>query len=116
MPRRVRLLALVLLPALLAGCAGSGSSGGGSVSGDVLRIYASQPLTGRLAGSAEAIVRGERLALSDAGGRVGKWRIEYVPLDDADRKSGTWDPGRVSANARKAAQDAKTIAYLGEMD
>ena len=39
-----------------------------------------------------------------------------APLDDADPESGTWDPGLVSANARKAAQDDKTIAYLGEMD
>src|SRR4051794_11245387 len=116
MPRPLRLLLLLLLPAALAGCAGSGGGGGSTVSGDVLRIYSSQPLTGRLADQAVAIVRGERLALADAGGRVGKRRVELLALDDADRETGTWDPGLVSANARKAAQDDKTIAYLGEMD
>ena len=115
MPRPVRLLALVVLPAALAGCAGSGSSGGGTVDGDTLRIYSSQPLSGRLAGEAQAIVSRQRLALADAGGRVGKRRVELIALDDADRETGTWDPGLVSANARKAAQDDKTIAYLGEM-
>jgi branched-chain amino acid transport system substrate-binding protein len=113
----VRLLTAALAAALLlAGCGGSGDSGGGSISGDVLRIYSSQPLTGPLAGQGNAIVRGERLALEAVGGRVGKWRIEYVALDDADPKTGAWDPGVVSANARKAAQDDKTIAYLGELD
>jgi branched-chain amino acid transport system substrate-binding protein len=112
----LRPLVLLLLPAVLAGCAGAGSSGGGTVSGDVLRIYSSQPLTGRLGDQAQAIVRGERLALADAGGRVGKRRVELVALDDADREAGTWDPGLVSANARKAAQDDRTIAYLGDMD
>jgi branched-chain amino acid transport system substrate-binding protein len=116
MPRPLRLLLLLLLPAALAGCTGSGGGGGSSVSGDVLRIYSSQPLKGRLGDQALAIVRGERLALADAGGRVGKRRVELLALDDADPESGTWDPGLVSANARKAAQDDKTIAYLGEMD
>ncbi len=116
MPRPLRLLVLLLLPAALAGCAGSGGGGGSTVSGDVLRIYSSQPLKGRLADQALAIVRGERLALADAGGRVGKRRVELLALDNADPETGTWDPGLVSANARKAAQDDKTIAYLGEMD
>src|SRR4051794_14377660 len=116
MPRAARLLALLVLPAALAGCTGSGTQGGGTVDGDVMRIYSSQPLSGRLGDQAQAIVRGQRMALADAGGRVGKRRVELIALDDADRKTGTWDPGLVSANARKAAQDDKTIAYLGEMD
>jgi branched-chain amino acid transport system substrate-binding protein len=116
MPRVLGLAAVLLLAAALAGCAGSGGSGGGTVSGDVLRIYSSQPLKGRLGGQAQAIVRGERLALADAGGRVGKRRVELIALDDADPETGTWDPGLVSANARKAAQDDKTIAFIGEMD
>jgi branched-chain amino acid transport system substrate-binding protein len=109
-------LLLVLLAFALAGCASSGGGGGSTVSGDVLRIYSSQPLKGRSADRAQAIVRGERLALADAGGRVGKRRVELIALDDSDPETGTWDPGVVSANARKAAQDDKTIAYLGEMD
>jgi len=108
-------LGAALAAAVLAGCSGGGGGGGDTVSGDVLRIYSSQPLRGVLAAQAQAIVRGERLALEDARGRAGKWRIEYRPLDDADPATGTWEPGIVSANARRAAQDDKTIAYLGEM-
>nr|MDQ4041788.1 ABC transporter substrate-binding protein [Actinomycetota bacterium] len=113
---RVRLAAGALVAAaILAGCADGGGTGGDSVSGDVLRIYSSQPLRGTLAEQARAIVRGEQLALAQAGGRAGKWRIDYRALDDSDRVTGTWEPGLVSANARTAAQDDETIAYLGEM-
>jgi branched-chain amino acid transport system substrate-binding protein len=108
-------LALALAAVALGGCAGQPNTAGDTVSGDVLRVYASQPLSGALAPEAQAIVRGERLALEHAGGRVGKWRIDYRTLDDADPVTGLWAPGVVSANARRAAQDDKTIAYLGEM-
>jgi branched-chain amino acid transport system substrate-binding protein len=100
----------------MAGCAQASSGGSGdTVSGDVLRIYSSQPLRGALAPQARALVRGEQLALEDARGRAGKWRIDYRALNDADPLTGTWEPGMVSANARQAAQDDKAIAYLGEM-
>ena len=113
--RRVALAGLVLAAAVaLAGCSPGAGAGGDSVSGDVLRIYSSQPLRGVLSQDATAIVRGEWLALQDAGGRVGKWRVELRALSDADPVAGTWEPGLVSANARRAAQDDKTIAYLGE--
>lgn len=107
--------ALLAAAVALAGCAGTGSGGGDTVSGDVLRVYSSQPLRGPLAPQARALVRGERLALEDARGRAGRWRVEYRALNDADPVTGTWEPGLVSANAREAAQDDKTIAYLGEM-
>ncbi|HVE67201.1 MAG TPA: branched-chain amino acid ABC transporter substrate-binding protein [Solirubrobacteraceae bacterium] len=108
-------LALAVAAAALAGCSGAGA-GGDTVSGDVLRIYSSQPLRGTLAAQARAIVRGERLALADARGRAGKWRVQLRALNDADPVSGIWEPGLVSASARRAAQDDKTIAYLGETD
>jgi branched-chain amino acid transport system substrate-binding protein len=114
--RRAALAAPALLAVLaLTGCTPGAGAGGDSVSGDVLRIYSSQPLRGPLSEQATAIVRGERLALQDAGGRVGKWRVQLRVLNDAGPVEGTWEPGLVSANARRAAQDDKTIAYLGEM-
>jgi branched-chain amino acid transport system substrate-binding protein len=56
------------------------------------------------------------MALQEARGRVGKFKIKYVSLDDATAAAGKWDPGATSANARKAAQDPSTIAYLGEFN
>src|SRR4051794_21594153 len=92
----------------------SGGGGGGSVSGTQLTIYSSLPLQGDSRPQSESVVNGEQLALQQAGGKVGKYTIKYVSLDDATPSAGKWEPGKTSANARKAAQDPKTIAYLGE--
>ncbi|TML31578.1 MAG: hypothetical protein E6G30_00740 [Actinobacteria bacterium] len=112
---------LVPVGALLAALAltGCGSSGGPSrreVSGSVLRIYSSEPLVGPLADQGRDMVRAEQLALTEAGDRVGRWRIAYSALNNASPQTGVWDPGVVSANARRAGQDRTTIAYVGEMD
>lgn len=112
--RRAASIAPALAALALAGCGAEGT-GGESVSGDVLRVYSSQPLRGPQGPHGQAIVRGQRLALEQARGRAGRWRIDYRALNDADPATGTWEPGLVSANARRAAQDEKTIAYLGEM-
>jgi branched-chain amino acid transport system substrate-binding protein len=109
------LAAVVFVGLLLAGCGGVGiSSGASSALGKQLAIYSSLPLQGPSAGVSEEIVGGEKLALSDAGGRVGEFKISYVSLDDANPKSGQWDPGVTATDAKTAAQDTGTIAYLGE--
>ena len=93
-----------------------GGGGGGTVSGDQLTIYSSLPLQGDSRPQSESVVNGEQLALQQAGGKAGKYTIKYVSLDDATPSAGKWEPGKTSANARKAAQDPKTIAYLGEFN
>jgi len=92
------------------------SGGGGTVSGDQLTIYSSLPLQGDSRPQSESVVNGEKLALQQSGNKAGKYSIKYVSLDDATPSAGKWEPGKVSANARKAAQDPKTIAYLGEFN
>jgi branched-chain amino acid transport system substrate-binding protein len=107
-------IAIAIAP-LLAGCGGVGvSSGASSALGSQLAIYSSLPLQGQSAGVSEEIVDGEKLALSDAGGRIGRFKISYVSLDDSNPKSGQWDPGVTATDAKTAAQDTSTIAYLGE--
>ena len=61
-----------------------------------------------------AIENGAKLALEEKGDKVGKFKIKYVNLDDATAQAGKWDAAPTSANARKAAQDETTIAYIGE--
>lgn len=108
-------LAAAVCTPLLAGCGGVGiSSGASSALGDQLAIYSSLPLQGPAKGISEEIVNGEKLALSDAGGRVGQFKISYVSLDDADPASGQWNPGVTATDAKTAAEDTSTIAYLGE--
>lgn len=86
-----------------------------TVRGDVLTIYSSSPLSGYTGDRARDIVDAQRLALREASGRVGRWRVRYRPLDDSDPRTGQWSPGLVTRNARRAAQDPTTIAYLGEL-
>jgi branched-chain amino acid transport system substrate-binding protein len=108
-------LAAVVFAPLLTGCGGVGvSSGASSALGNQLAIYSSLPLQGPSAGVSEEIVDGEKLALADAGGRIGQFKISYVSLDDSNPKSGQWDPGVTATDAKTAAQDTGTIAYLGE--
>jgi branched-chain amino acid transport system substrate-binding protein len=103
----------------VAACGGddNGGGGGGASSGRTsLTIYSSLPLQGDSRPQSEDVVAGEKLALEEAGGKVGKFTIKYVSLDDATAAAGKWDPGQTSSDGRKAAQDASTIAYLGEFN
>lgn len=111
----------VLAPGIAA-CGGA-TSGGGEVAGNSLTIYSSQPLQGPNARAGLSIVRGEKLAIRKGDGKVGKYAINYISLDDStETKRGAkpatsgWDPEATGANATKAGQDPKTIAYIGDFD
>jgi branched-chain amino acid transport system substrate-binding protein len=63
------------------------------------------------------VINGEKLALSEVGGKVGKYNVKYVSLDDSTAQNpGTADEGQTAQNARKAVQDSSTIFYLGEFN
>lgn len=113
-------VAVVLVVACVTGLLACGSSTkeearGGVVIGDTLTVYSSLPLRGPFADRMRALVNGEKLAISDAGATVGERVIKYASLDDATGPQG-WDASATSDNARKAAQDPTTIAYLGDAD
>src|SRR5205085_168881 len=59
---------------------------------------------------------GAKIALADAGGHVGKWKINFRTLDDSTAAAGQWEAGQTGDNARKAVQDNTTIAYMGEFN
>ena len=104
------------LAAGLAACGGSSGGSGGTVSGSTLTIYSSLPLQGASRVQGAATVNGAKLALQQAGGKVGKYKIVYKSLDDSTAQAGKWDPGQTSTNARKAASDKTTIAVIGEFN
>ena len=126
---RVRWLALLscllgLFALTVAACgdddeeAGGGEEGGGeTISGNTLTIYSSLPLQGTSKGQSEAVIAGEKLALKEAGNKVGKFDIKYVSLDDSTAQNpGTADEAQTATNARKAVSDPTTIFYLGEFN
>ena len=104
----------------VAACGGNddsgSSSGGGSSAGKTLTVYSSVPLQGASRVQTTALVNGAKLALEQAGGKAGKFKVVYKPLDDSTAQAGSWTPEATSANARKAAQDSSTAAYIGEFN
>jgi branched-chain amino acid transport system substrate-binding protein len=119
---RVRLFAVTGCAVLALGVAACGSSnnkssgGGGSSSGGTVDIYSSLPLQGASKDQTGAMVQGIRLALEQAGGKAGKFTVKYQALDDSTASAGNWDPGATAQDARKAAQDSKTVGYIGEFN
>jgi len=117
---RARWLGLAALAAAataaLGGCGGVGSADTTEAAGSQLAIYSSLPLQGPEAQASEQIVNGEKLALADARGRAGDFKVGYVSLDDANPTTGQWSPGVTATNAKIAADDTSTIAYLGDYD
>ena len=82
------LVALTLLA--VAGCGASkdeGISGGGKVIGRTVTVYS---LTTDPGGTHRDFVDGEKLALSDAGGRAGALAVNFTSLD----LGGAWTPRR----------------------
>jgi branched-chain amino acid transport system substrate-binding protein len=99
------------------GCGGD-QSNGGKVKGDTLTIFSSLPLQGPETDRAKSILRAEKLALKQAGGKAGDFKVNFSFLSDAapnDGKPG-WNPDQVAQNARKAVEDLRTIAYVGELE
>jgi branched-chain amino acid transport system substrate-binding protein len=108
------IVALLLL-GVLAGCGGSSSdSKGAKAAATSVVVYSSFPLQGPSRPQTEAMNNGAKLALQQADGKAGSYRVSFKALDDSIAQSGTWDPSQTSANARKAASDAKGAVYLGE--
>jgi branched-chain amino acid transport system substrate-binding protein len=79
-------------------------------------VYSSMPLDIIDVGQTADAVRGEKLALAQAGNTAGECRIVYRSLDDSTAVAEQWDPFQTAANARAAAYDSSTIAYLGEFN
>lgn len=116
MPARRLCLAALLLVPLSSGCGGAALSPAADSHAGRLTIYSSLPLQGPSSAIARQILAGERLALAEAGGRVGRLRIRLVSLDDSSPRARDWDPGVTEANAKLAARDPTAIAYLGDYD
>jgi len=114
--RWLGLLALAAVLLGVVGCGGVAVSNVAEATGGQLTVYSSLPLQGPSASISQQIVDGEKLALHDAGGRAGLFKISYYSLDDSSPTSGEWNSDITATNAKVAAQDTSTIAYLGDLD
>jgi branched-chain amino acid transport system substrate-binding protein len=108
-------LALPLCGLALAGCGGSPAQRDPRLHDARLTIYSSLPQRGPLRDVAADTLAAERLALAQDGARIGRYRVRLVALDASTPQSGRSDPAQISQNARRAAEDPRTVAYLGEL-
>ena len=103
-----RPVVLVLVAAALAGCGDRASiREGGKTPGDILTVYTLVPDTP----AGTDLVRGAKLALAQAGGRVGDLTVQFAsarePGDDAEG---------VASAVRDIVRDTGTIAVIGDLD
>ena len=116
--------ACLLAPALAFGVAacgdddegGSAGTTTGATAGGNVTVYSSLPLQGAQRPQTIDLVNGIKLALKQAGGKAGAFTVKYVSKDDSSAQAGTWTAENVSANARAAARDSTTAAYIGEFN
>ena len=110
--------AVAVLSLGAAACGGSSGGSSGSGGSNELTIYSSLPLQGTSRGQSQAVINGEKLALEEAGSKVGKYhrsstsRWTTRPRRTRARRT----RARPRQNARKAVQDKSTIFYLGEFN
>ena len=96
-------------------CGSSKKSGSNAeIKGSTLTIYSSMPLQGAAGPQNQAAVNGAKLAVKDVGGKIGKYRINYVPLDDSTAAAGKADDPTTKSNAFKAVSDNSAVGYVGE--
>jgi branched-chain amino acid transport system substrate-binding protein len=112
--RWLGLAALAAAVPVLAGCGSVVSAS--ETTGNQLTVYSSLPLEGPSAAISRQIEGGEKLALSQAGGHVGAFRVSFASLDDVNPKTGQTSPGEASTAAKEAAKDTTTIAYIGDYE
>jgi branched-chain amino acid transport system substrate-binding protein len=82
--------------------------------GKDLVIYSSLPTHGPHRGQTGAIVNGMNLALQQSKGKAGKFTVTHRFRENSTARSDGTEPALVQENARHAANDSRTAAYVGE--
>jgi branched-chain amino acid transport system substrate-binding protein len=107
-------LAAEALLALLVGLVGCGTRGNSTAEPTkVIKIVSSFPRTGSARAQTDTIVNGIKLALEEAGHKVGDFTIEYEDMDDATAAAGQWTAEAETANANRAVKDPDVMVYIG---
>jgi branched-chain amino acid transport system substrate-binding protein len=99
---------------VLAGCGSEGGAitAGGRVVGDNLTVYTSVP--DPATGLGRDMVDASKLAIAEAGGRVGDFGINFVAIDEGSLADP--DPPAVPAKAaERSIRDAQVIAVVGAL-
>jgi branched-chain amino acid transport system substrate-binding protein len=106
--------AILVAAAVLAGCGSERGviEAGGRVAGDNLTVYSSLPDPAR--GVGRDMVDAQKLAIAQAGGRVGDFGINFVSVDEGSPGSDA-PPAVAAAAAEQAIRDPQVIAVVGAL-
>jgi branched-chain amino acid transport system substrate-binding protein len=99
---------------VLAGCNQGGTSGGGK---GTINFGIELPQQGSELAASQPIINGIKLAVKDAGGEAGGWKIDIpnsVVLDDA--KDGVHDPQTGAQNMTALVSNPNVVAVIGPLN
>lgn len=102
-----RALAALAALASLTGCASEGTAGGGRIVGETLTVYSLLPDTP----VARDIIDGEKLALAQAGGQAGSFKVNFA-VDHLAQD----DTEKVADTIREAIHDLQIVAAISDLD
>jgi branched-chain amino acid transport system substrate-binding protein len=98
---------------VLAGCSQGGSTGGKGT----VNIGIELPQQGSELAASQPIINGIKLAVKEAGGEAGGWKIDIpnsVVLDDA--KDGVHDPQTGAQNMTNLVSNSNVVAVIGPLN
>ena len=104
-------LVLSLLTATLGSLVAVGCGGGSDP--NMIRIVSSLPRTGSAKKQTDSMVNGIKMALDEAGGKIGDFRLDFQDWDDATASAGEATADMEQRNAQRAAGDSNVMVYLG---
>jgi len=106
---------LALLALGLGGCGGGRRHPSPRPRSRYVDIYSDLPSHGPDAARATEMRNGIALALAQAGGRAGDFRVRYFALDDSIAAARGATLTRVLANAHRAAADTSAVYFIGPL-
>jgi branched-chain amino acid transport system substrate-binding protein len=85
------------------------------VIGETLTVASLMVLSGAQPTSAQDVVDGQKLALAQAGGRAGAYKVNFMSVD-AGAADAAERPGAVAEASRQVLTDSQVIAVIGPLD
>jgi branched-chain amino acid transport system substrate-binding protein len=111
--------ALAVVSAVAVGACGQTPAGSGGATKGTVNIAIELPQQGSDKASSDPIINGIKLAVKDAGGAAGGYKIEIpntVIFDDASATTGAHDPQTGAANMGQIVALPNVIAVIGPLN
>lgn len=98
---------------MLTGCGSPAQVKLPAAAARTLRIVSSLPWRGQSAAESLLMRRAIDMAVEERKATLSGWDVQHIALDGGDAETGEWSRTAEEANARAAADDPATVAYIG---